>query len=215
MQRHAPTRPHITLTPAHEACLAGPHHSRPRGRLRAHRDHVPHRHRPVHRLALMDRFLAEGVDGLLRDATRPPGKKPVPEAAVRAGGDAPGSADGVQEGYEPVGVVLRLSPGGSGVVDGVQGPAWHPTADRHRWECGHLHDSRRNQRGLRRGTPGFFLQTHRIIRLEPTTSWSTAAKQAGVHSRIRLHSHSASVPNGWTVSLPVGVDVSICLRADP
>ena len=31
-----------------------------------------------------DRFLAEGVDGLLRDATRPPGKKPVPEGQVQA-----------------------------------------------------------------------------------------------------------------------------------
>ena len=31
-----------------------------------------------------DRFLAEGVDGLLRDATRPPGKKPVPEDKVKA-----------------------------------------------------------------------------------------------------------------------------------
>ena len=31
-----------------------------------------------------DRFLAEGVDGLLRDATRPPGKKPVPEGKVKA-----------------------------------------------------------------------------------------------------------------------------------
>ena len=31
-----------------------------------------------------DRFLAEGVDGLLRDATRPPGKKPVPEEQVKA-----------------------------------------------------------------------------------------------------------------------------------
>ena len=31
-----------------------------------------------------DRFLAGGVDGLLRDATRPPGKKPVPEEKVKA-----------------------------------------------------------------------------------------------------------------------------------
>lgn len=31
-----------------------------------------------------DRFLAEGVDGLLRDATRPPGKKPIPKDRVRA-----------------------------------------------------------------------------------------------------------------------------------
>ena len=31
-----------------------------------------------------DRFLAAGVDGLLRDATRPPGKKPVPEDKVKA-----------------------------------------------------------------------------------------------------------------------------------
>ncbi len=31
-----------------------------------------------------DRFLALGVDGLLRDATRPPGKKPTPEARVKA-----------------------------------------------------------------------------------------------------------------------------------
>ncbi len=31
-----------------------------------------------------DRFLAEGVDGLLRDATRPPGKKPIPEDRVKA-----------------------------------------------------------------------------------------------------------------------------------
>ena len=31
-----------------------------------------------------DRFLAEGVDGLLRDATRPPGRKPVPEDRVKA-----------------------------------------------------------------------------------------------------------------------------------
>ncbi|MCY4239508.1 MAG: helix-turn-helix domain-containing protein [Rhodospirillaceae bacterium] len=30
------------------------------------------------------RFLAEGVDGLLRDATRPPGKKPIPEEQVKA-----------------------------------------------------------------------------------------------------------------------------------
>ncbi len=31
-----------------------------------------------------DRFLAEGVDGLLRDATRPPGRKPVSEDRVKA-----------------------------------------------------------------------------------------------------------------------------------
>ena len=31
-----------------------------------------------------DRFLAEGVDGLLRDATRPPGKKPIGEDRVTA-----------------------------------------------------------------------------------------------------------------------------------
>ena len=31
-----------------------------------------------------DRFLAEGVDGLLRDATRPPGKKPIGEDRVKA-----------------------------------------------------------------------------------------------------------------------------------
>ena len=31
-----------------------------------------------------DRFLAEGVDGLLRDATRPPGKKPIAEDRVKA-----------------------------------------------------------------------------------------------------------------------------------
>ena len=31
-----------------------------------------------------DRFLAEGVDGLLRDATRPPGKKPIKEDKVKA-----------------------------------------------------------------------------------------------------------------------------------
>ena len=31
-----------------------------------------------------DRFLAEGVDGLLRDATRPPGKKPIEEDRVKA-----------------------------------------------------------------------------------------------------------------------------------
>ena len=31
-----------------------------------------------------DRFLAEGVDGLLRDATRPPGKKPIEEDKVKA-----------------------------------------------------------------------------------------------------------------------------------
>ena len=31
-----------------------------------------------------DRFLALGVDGLLRDATRPPGKKPTPEDRVKA-----------------------------------------------------------------------------------------------------------------------------------
>ena len=30
-----------------------------------------------------DRFLAEGVDGLLRDATRPPGKKPIKEDKVK------------------------------------------------------------------------------------------------------------------------------------
>ena len=29
-------------------------------------------------------FLAEGVDGLLRDATRPPGKKPIAEDRVKA-----------------------------------------------------------------------------------------------------------------------------------
>ena len=31
-----------------------------------------------------DRFLEQRVDGLLRDATRPPGKKPIPEERVRA-----------------------------------------------------------------------------------------------------------------------------------
>ncbi len=31
-----------------------------------------------------DRFLEEGVDGLLHDATRPPGKKPIPEEKVKA-----------------------------------------------------------------------------------------------------------------------------------
>ncbi|MDE2793168.1 MAG: IS630 family transposase [Paracoccaceae bacterium] len=31
-----------------------------------------------------DRFLAEGVDGLLHDATRPPGRKPIPEDRVKA-----------------------------------------------------------------------------------------------------------------------------------
>ncbi len=31
-----------------------------------------------------DRVLAEGVDGLWRDATRPPGRKPIPAATVRA-----------------------------------------------------------------------------------------------------------------------------------
>ena len=31
-----------------------------------------------------DRFLAEGVDGLLRDATRAPGKKPIKEDRVKA-----------------------------------------------------------------------------------------------------------------------------------
>ncbi len=31
-----------------------------------------------------DRYLAEGVDGLLYDATRPPGRTPVPEDRVRA-----------------------------------------------------------------------------------------------------------------------------------
>ncbi len=31
-----------------------------------------------------DRFLAQGVDGLLRDATRPPGKAPIPAATVQA-----------------------------------------------------------------------------------------------------------------------------------
>ena len=31
-----------------------------------------------------DRFLKAGVEGLLRDATRPPGKKPVPEDRVKA-----------------------------------------------------------------------------------------------------------------------------------
>ena len=31
-----------------------------------------------------DRFLAEGVDGLPRDATRPPGKKPIAEDRVKA-----------------------------------------------------------------------------------------------------------------------------------
>ena len=33
-----------------------------------------------------DRFLAEGVDGLPRDATRPPGKKPIEEDKVKARG---------------------------------------------------------------------------------------------------------------------------------
>ena len=31
-----------------------------------------------------DRFLAEGVDGLLRDAARPPGKRPIPEEKAKA-----------------------------------------------------------------------------------------------------------------------------------
>ncbi len=31
-----------------------------------------------------DRFLSEGVEGLLRDATRPPGKQPIPAATVQA-----------------------------------------------------------------------------------------------------------------------------------
>ncbi len=31
-----------------------------------------------------DRFLEQGVDGLLRDATRPPGLEPTPEGTVRA-----------------------------------------------------------------------------------------------------------------------------------
>jgi len=31
-----------------------------------------------------DRFLTDGVDGLLRDATRPPGKTPIPEDRVKA-----------------------------------------------------------------------------------------------------------------------------------
>ena len=31
-----------------------------------------------------DRFLAEGVDGLPRDASRPPGKKPIAEDRVKA-----------------------------------------------------------------------------------------------------------------------------------
>ncbi len=31
-----------------------------------------------------DRVLSEGVDGLLHDATRPPGRKPIPAATVQA-----------------------------------------------------------------------------------------------------------------------------------
>src|SRR6267154_2229492 len=32
-----------------------------------------------------ERFMHEGVDGLLRDKTRPPGKRPLPSETVRAG----------------------------------------------------------------------------------------------------------------------------------
>ena len=42
-----------------------------------------------------DRFLAEGVDGLLRDATRPPGKKPIAEDRVKAPVDLAMSPPGI------------------------------------------------------------------------------------------------------------------------
>ena len=42
-----------------------------------------------------DRFLAEGVDGLLRDATRPPGKKPIEKDRVKAAIDLAMSPPGI------------------------------------------------------------------------------------------------------------------------
>ena len=42
-----------------------------------------------------DRFLAEGVDGLLRHATRPPGKKPIAEDRVKAPVDLAMSPPGI------------------------------------------------------------------------------------------------------------------------
>ena len=42
-----------------------------------------------------DRFLAEGVDGLPRDATRPPGKKPIAEDRVKAATDLAMSPPGI------------------------------------------------------------------------------------------------------------------------
>ncbi len=99
MQGHTPTRPHVTLTEADTARLtaittapASPQKHVWRARIilalgagatlvaAARQAGVA---RPTARL-WRDRFLAAGVDGLLRDATRPPGKAPVPAATVRA-----------------------------------------------------------------------------------------------------------------------------------
>ena len=46
--------------------------------------HVAGNPRSLQKHVWWDRFLEQRVDGLLRDATRPPGKKPIPEERVRA-----------------------------------------------------------------------------------------------------------------------------------
>jgi transposase len=63
--------------------VARPDHSRHRGWLRHRRDHAAIGQGEAGGVDLAGRFMAEGVDGLLRDKTRPPGKPPLPAASVR------------------------------------------------------------------------------------------------------------------------------------
>ena len=51
--------------------------------------------RSLQKHAWRDRFLAKGVDGRLRDATRPPGKKPIAEDRVKAPVDLAMSPPGI------------------------------------------------------------------------------------------------------------------------
>ena len=58
-----------------------------------------------------DRFLAEGVDGLLRDATRPPGRKPIAEDRVKAPVDLAMSPPGIIGARTPDTGLSRRWPG--------------------------------------------------------------------------------------------------------
>jgi hypothetical protein len=61
--------------------VAGPDHPCHRRWLRYRRDHAPIRQGDVDLAGA--RFMTEGVDGLLRDKTRKPGKAPLPAKTVQ------------------------------------------------------------------------------------------------------------------------------------